>query len=96
VLSQKNVDVRVLIIDDASLDNTSTVAKQLAATDCRVSYIRNEINLGLIRTANKGVLDWARAPYTLLLSCHTPCQLQDADPESALRCLIEHKKCAVA
>src|ERR1700677_4670597 len=68
VLSQRDVAVRVLIIDDASLDNTQAVAEQLTAADRRVSYIRNEVNLGLIRTANKGLMEWASAPYSLLLS----------------------------
>jgi FkbM family methyltransferase len=67
-LSQRDVDVRVLIIDDASPDNTPAVAEQLAAADKRVSYVRNEVNLGLIPTANKGVIDWATADYVVLLS----------------------------
>jgi GT2 family glycosyltransferase len=68
VLSQRDVYVRVLIIDDASLDDTLVVGKQLAAADRRVSYVRNEVNLGLIPTANKGVMDWAAADYVVLLS----------------------------
>jgi glycosyltransferase involved in cell wall biosynthesis len=68
VLLQRDVDVRVLIIDDASPDNTSAVAEQLAAADRRVSHVRNEVNLGLIGTANKGVMDWATADYVVLLS----------------------------
>jgi glycosyltransferase involved in cell wall biosynthesis len=68
VLSQRGVNVRVLILDDASPDDTSAVAKQLAAADGRVYHARNEINLGLIRTANKGVMDWAMADYVVLLS----------------------------
>ncbi len=68
VLSQRDVDVRVLIIDDCSPDNTPEVGQRLAAADKRVTYIRNAENLGLVGTANRGVIDWATAPYTLLLS----------------------------
>src|SRR5262249_29253788 len=68
VLSQRDVDLRVLIIDDASPDNTPTVAKRLAATDRRVTYMRNDVNLGLVGTSNRGVIDWACAEYTALIS----------------------------
>lgn len=68
ILSQRDVDVRVLIIDDVSPDNTPAIAEQIIAADSRVSYKRNEVNLGLIGTANKGVMDWARADYVVLLS----------------------------
>ncbi len=68
ILSQRDVEVRVLIIDDVSPDNTPVVAEEIIAADSRVSYTRNEVNLGLIGTANKGVMDWARADYVALLS----------------------------
>jgi glycosyltransferase involved in cell wall biosynthesis len=67
-LAQRNVDVRVLIVDDASSDNTSVVGERLASDDTRVTFRRHKLNQGLIKTANEGILDWARAPYTLLLS----------------------------
>ena len=68
VLSQRGVSVRILIIDDASPDNTPEVAARLCAADPRVNYVRNEKNLGLIGTLNRGVLDWASADYTLAIS----------------------------
>jgi glycosyltransferase involved in cell wall biosynthesis len=68
ILSQRDVDVRVLIIDDCSPDDTARVAERLVASDSRVSYTKNERNLGLVGTANRGVIEWATAPYTLLLS----------------------------
>jgi glycosyltransferase involved in cell wall biosynthesis len=67
VLSQRDTDVRVLILDDASPDNTPQVAEQLVS-DRRVTYVRNQTNLGLIGTANKGVMEWASADYVVLLS----------------------------
>lgn len=68
VLSQRDADVRVLILDDCSPDDTPDVARGLAAADPRVSYSRSERNLGLVGAANRGVIEWAEAPFTLLLS----------------------------
>ena len=67
VLQQSGVDVRVLIIDDASPDNTAEVAERLAKEDERVSVISHTRNHGHIDTYNEG-LDWASAPYGILLS----------------------------
>jgi glycosyltransferase involved in cell wall biosynthesis len=66
VLSQ-DVEVSVLVIDDASPDDTQAVAWCLAAEDERVVYRRHVENRGHISTYNEG-LDWARGTYTLLLS----------------------------
>ena len=38
MLSQQGVDVRVLILDDASPDSTSEVGAALASADERVTY----------------------------------------------------------
>jgi cellulose synthase/poly-beta-1,6-N-acetylglucosamine synthase-like glycosyltransferase len=67
VLSQENVDVRVLIIDDCSPDNTSEVGEKLAQSDRRVEYRRHPVNKGHIATYNEGI-DWASANLFLLLS----------------------------
>jgi glycosyltransferase involved in cell wall biosynthesis len=92
VLAQKGVDVRVLIIDDASPDNTAEVAASLAAEDPRVSVRRHAVNAGHIDTYNEG-LRWATAEYTFLLSADdmlTPgalaraTGLMDAHPEVGL------------
>ncbi len=66
VLSQ-GVDVRVLVIDDASPDNTAEVGSQLAAEDSRVEFRRHAVNQRHIATYNEG-LAWASCDYTLLLS----------------------------
>jgi GT2 family glycosyltransferase len=68
VLAQSGVKVRVLIIDDCSPDDTATVGGQLAAGDSWVTFRRHEVNRGHIATYNEGLLEWARATYTLLLS----------------------------
>ncbi|MES2990209.1 MAG: glycosyltransferase family 2 protein [Pseudomonadota bacterium] len=67
VLAQEGVDVRVLVIDDASQDDTPAVATDLSAKDARVSYRRHERNLRHIATYNEGI-EWVSAQYYLLLS----------------------------
>src|SRR5262249_39227862 len=67
VLAQSVEDLRVLIIDDASPDNTAEVAADLARTDARVSVLRHANNKGHIYTYNEGI-DWASADYMLILS----------------------------
>jgi hypothetical protein len=89
VLSQSDVSVRVLIIDDASPDNTADVAAALASEDPRVSFIRHIENKGHIATYNEGI-EWASADYMLLLSADDyllpgalkrAADLMDAHPE---------------
>jgi glycosyltransferase involved in cell wall biosynthesis len=68
VLEQPGVDVRVLIIDDTSKDDSEAVGRKLAAADSRVEFRRHEVNKGHIATYNEGLLGWASAEYCLLLS----------------------------
>jgi glycosyltransferase involved in cell wall biosynthesis len=68
VMSQSGVNVRVLVIDDASSDDTSVVGKALAASDSRVSFRRHETNKGHIATYNEGLIEWSTADYAVLLS----------------------------
>lgn len=51
VLSQSYQDFELLIIDDASIDNTTQVIPQ----DSRIKYYLNETNLGISKSRNKGV-----------------------------------------
>ena len=67
VLTQDGVDVRVLIIDDCSPDNTAEVGTAVAARDQRVEFRRHSVNRGHIATYNEG-LTWLEAEYGLLLS----------------------------
>jgi glycosyltransferase involved in cell wall biosynthesis len=67
VLSQPIDDLRVLIIDDASPDNTAEVATELISRDSRVELLRHKANRGHIATYNEGI-EWASADYMLLLS----------------------------
>lgn len=67
ILEQSIRDIRVLIIDDASTDDTAIIAKRIALTDPRVTVRIHDENHGHIRTYNEGI-DWAESDYFLLLS----------------------------
>lgn len=92
VLDQSIGDVRVLIIDDASSDNSTDVARGLAASDQRVRVVSHPINRGHIATYNEGI-DWAESEYFLLLSAddllapgalERAITIMDADPRVGL------------
>jgi GT2 family glycosyltransferase len=67
VLAQRDISVRVLIIDDASPDCTAEVATQLSSEDSRVTFVRHPHNKGHIATYNDGI-EWASAEYYMILS----------------------------
>lgn len=54
-LGQPGVDVEVIIIDDASTDNSADVARVIADTDDRVMLVPHERNAGHIATYNEGI-----------------------------------------
>jgi glycosyltransferase involved in cell wall biosynthesis len=65
-LSQKDVDVDVIIIDNASTDSSSDVAASLADADVRVKCVLRTTNQGPIANFNEG-LSYARGEYVVLL-----------------------------
>lgn len=97
VLTQEGVDVRVLIIDDASSDDSEVVGRAIAAEDSRVEYRRHVVNQGHHATYNEGI-DWLSGAYCMLLSADDmlmpgalsrAAAVMDARPEVALT----HGKC---
>ena len=90
VLSQ-DIDVRVVIIDNASSDGSAEVARELAAQDRRIEVICHETNVGPNASFNEAI-DLARAEYFLILCADdllTPDTLRhglaflDANPKAA-------------
>lgn len=65
---QDGVDVKVLIIDDASPDDSAEAARRLAKSDARVEVLIHARNKGHLATYNEGLLEWADGDYTVLLS----------------------------
>jgi glycosyltransferase involved in cell wall biosynthesis len=92
ILAQEEVDVRVIVMDDASSDSTEAVGRRLAAEDARVDYRRHTANVGNIRTYNEA-LGYVTGDYCMILSADdllTPGSLaratrvMDAHPEIGL------------
>ncbi|MFT3993577.1 MAG: glycosyltransferase family A protein [Dysgonomonas sp.] len=60
ILNQTYSDFEFIIINDGSTDETEKII--LSYNDPRIVYIKNEINIRLIKTLNKGI-DLARGQY---------------------------------
>ena len=54
-LGQQGVEVEVIVVDDASSDDSLAVVRALAEQDPRVRVIANEQNLGPVGTFNRGL-----------------------------------------
>lgn len=89
IVTQHGVEVRALIIDDCSTDDSADVATEIADADARIETYRHEHNRGHIATYNEGLLDWADGDYVVLLSADDllapgalarAAQVMDADP----------------
>jgi glycosyltransferase involved in cell wall biosynthesis len=68
VVGQRDVNVRILILDDASPDDTAEVGASLAAEYSQVEFRRHATNAGHIATYNEGLIGWSESAYCMLLS----------------------------
>ncbi len=59
-LAQTHPNLEVIVLDDASTDNTEEVVKSF--NDYRITYIKNESNLGITKNRNKA-LAYAKGVY---------------------------------
>ena len=67
ILANTLVDLEIIVVDDASPDDSWSVVRRLPELDPRIRVKRNETNLGLIATANENVMS-ATGDYVVLLS----------------------------
>lgn len=67
-LDQPDVDVDVLVVDNASTDDSVAVVEKIAAADSRVRLIRHEVNKGTIFSFNEGVQNTDGHYFVLLCS----------------------------
>ena len=90
VLNQSFCDYEFLIINDGSNDNSGDII--LSYNDSRINYIKNETNLELISTLNKGI-DIAKGKYIIRMDADDVSlperieklvKFMDANPEVAL------------
>lgn len=66
IISQTFTDFELLIIDDGCWDRSVEIIKSYA--DPRIRLVRNQKNLGLIASLNKG-LDLVHSPYIARMDC---------------------------
>jgi len=66
VLNQPAERLRILIIDNASTDDSAAVARMLASADPRIELMLRPKNLGAHASFNDGI-DWAQSDYFLIL-----------------------------
>lgn len=68
VMEQTCPDWELIVIDDCSRDNTPAVVERLAQKDSRITLVRNEANMGVAATRNRG-FSLAMGSYAALLDC---------------------------
>jgi hypothetical protein len=92
ILNQDFERLELIIVDNASDDGTSSIAKQLAASDCRVRYYRNPKNIGAARNfcrafelAQGRYFKWAAYDDWLEPAFLSACvEVLDREPETEL------------
>lgn len=62
VINQNIRNIEIIIVDDASTDDTAEIAKKYSLVDDRILFIQNEKNLGPAKTTEI-ILSYARGEY---------------------------------
>jgi len=93
VLNQTFKNYVVLIIDNASEDNTQEIASQWVKKDARFTYVRNETNIGLLGSSRKSYA-LTRAELVLFLSADD--LLEPLFLEKTVAVLDRHPECSFA
>ena len=81
LLEQTRRDFVLVITDNASTDATETICRELAATDSRIHYHRNETNFGVFRNYNRA-FELTKSTYFKWASSNDLCA-----PEFLDRCI---------
>ena len=66
VLAQTITDLELLVIDDCSPDDSFEIVQSLAQEDSRIRPLRNERNMGVAKTRNRG-LELSQGKYVAFL-----------------------------
>lgn len=72
VLSQGHRDFEFLVVDDASTDRTGAILRDAARADTRLKLLRNDRNLGLTASLNRGLTE-ARGDYIARIDADDLC-----------------------
>jgi glycosyltransferase involved in cell wall biosynthesis len=85
ILSQIGEDSEIILVDDASTDNSLEVIAQIH--DKRVKLLKNSVNLGVVKSANLAI-QAAKGKYIVPFGADD--QILDGFIEKSLKVLIEH------
>ena len=66
ILNQTFQDFEIICIDDESTDSSSEILEYFASKDSRIKILRNEGNIGLGPSRNRGI-DAAKGKYIIFL-----------------------------
>lgn len=66
VISQTFRDFEMIVVDDASTDDTPTIVAEYQKKDARIRYLKNETNLNIPRSRNRGLKE-AKGKYIAVL-----------------------------
>jgi len=83
VLAQKDVGLEVVVMDNASTDNTLNIAESAALRDPRVIVQSHTENIGMLANFNR-CIETATAPFFMML-CSDDLLLQTSTLETAVR-----------
>lgn len=92
ILGQTFTDFELIISDNSSTDRTGAICREYAERDTRISYLRQDHNLGLVANYNR-VFEAAQGEYFKWASSNDVCEptmlarcveMLDADPEMVL------------
>lgn len=92
LLAQTYFDVELIVVDNASTDETEAVCRRMAAQDERIRYVRNASNVGAAANFNKTFelsrgeyFKWAAADDVCLPTFIERCvEILDVDPKAVL------------
>src|SRR5215471_18121754 len=91
ILRQSSKPLEILVLDDASTDNSLEVIRQFAAEHPLIRLVQNEKNLGVMPNLNKGV-ELSRGEYVYIASADD--EVVPGLFEKSLRLLAEHPEAA--
>ncbi|MEW6303814.1 MAG: glycosyltransferase family 2 protein [Verrucomicrobiota bacterium] len=93
VLRQSVQPFEVIVIDDASTDNSVEVIEQFAREHPIVRLHRNEKNRGVVFNMNKGLLELAQGDYVYMAAADD--EVQPGHFEKTLSLLAQHPQAAL-
>jgi glycosyltransferase involved in cell wall biosynthesis len=91
ILHQSFQPLEVIVLDDASTDNSVEVIQRIAATNPLLRLVQNEKNLGVMPNVNKGV-QLARGEYVYVASADD--EVLPGLFEKSMRLLAQHPQAA--